>query len=291
MSSAISLWTNEVRKDVPGCPGFTIEDAVLRTLREFCAYTHCWVKQLEPIALVAYQNSYAIGTVLCDPVRITHIEVDGNTLAPVTEKDLDDTETDWRNTTASVPTRYLMGNDLYIRPVYTPNKPSDAYFTLTDLTFTAPDTITSTAGGFVTGGLSSGQTVTVNGTTATAGATLNNRDFVIESVTETTLTVEGGVASEGSGATTAVFGVGVLNVWAAFQPARTATTVEDFLYNDYLEVIADGAKGLLFGLMAKPWTNGELAQYFTGLYKKGRSVAWHEKRYGLTTATSRGVSA
>ena len=166
-----------------------------------------------------------------------------------------------------------------------PNEDSTAHFTLSDLTFDATtNTIASTAGGFTTNGLTSGHTVTVSGTTS------NNRNFKITSATDVLLTVEGGVTDEGTADASATFTVKGLSVWVALKPTLDATTIEDFIYEDYLEVIADGARGMLFGMAGQQWANGELATYYTKRYQAYRNRAANRKRLGLTKAAS-GASA
>lgn len=49
--------------------------------------------------------------------------------------------------------------------------------------------------------------------------------------------------------------VGGLVVRAAVRPARTATTIDDFLYNQHLQAIAHGALARLFAMAKKEWTS------------------------------------
>lgn len=58
----------------------------------------------------------------------------------------------------------------------------------------------------------------------------------------------------------------------ALQPSRTATKVEDFLFNDYVDYIACGTKAKLFAMKDKEWSDEksaltEMASYETGLEK------------------------
>lgn len=52
-----------------------------------------------------------------------------------------------------------------------------------------------------------------------------------------------------------------LKVCLALKPDRNATTVEDFLFNDWREAACAGAKWRLMTLPGKPWTNLEAAAY------------------------------
>lgn len=286
MATNICTWRSRILRNVPQCPTPIIDETVLDVLRDFCEETKIWTEQLTVIQLVAYTSEYTLSSTNGDIVSITHAEIDNSAISPTSEKWLDEHDLSWRDKTAATPTHYFMNHDRNIRLVYTPNDDSDAHFSLTDLTFDASgDTIASTGGGFTDGGLLAGQTVTVSGTT------YNNRNFVISSVEDTVVTVEGGVTDEGSGAASATFTVKGLSVWVALKPTLTATTIEDFIYEDYLETIADGARGMLFGMAGMPWANGELAAYYTKRYMAYRDRAANRKIRGLTKANSGGISA
>jgi hypothetical protein len=285
MATNISSWRPRVLRNVSKCPASIIDETVLDILRDFCEHTKIWTEQLPVIELVAYTSEYALTSANGDIVGITHAEIDNTPILPISERILDEKDSGWRDKTAVTPTHYLMDHDRTIRLVYMPNEDSTAHFTLSDLTFDATaNTIASTAGGFTTNGLTSGHTVTVSGTTS------NDRNFKIMAATDVLLTVEGGVTDEGTADASATFTVKGLAVWVALKPTLDATTVEDFIYEDYLEVIADGARGALFGMAGQPWANGELATYYTRRYQAYRNRAANRKRLGLTGATS-GASA
>lgn len=286
MSTAISTWRSRILRNVPKAPIPIIDEAVLDTLRDFCGHTKIWTEQLTAIPLVAYTGEYDFSSPNGEIVEIDHAEINNSLIYPVSERLLDDKDLGWRDKTASTPTHYLMGHDRTIRLVYTPNEDSDVSYSLSDLTFDAStNTIATAAGNFVTAGLLAGHVVTVSGTTS------NNRNLKVTNVSALTLTVEGGVVSEGTANASGTFTVNGLAVWVSLKPLLTATTIETFIYNDYLEVIADGARARLFSMAGTPWANGEYAGYFGKLYEAHRNKAANKKRTGLTKATSGGVSA
>lgn len=286
MSKAITLWEAELLPDLPKCPAPTIDNAVLKIIRDFCEHTKIWTTQLTIIPLVAYTSTYALTSASGDIIEITHAEIDNDTIAPTSERELDDAILGWRDTTASLPTHYYMNTDRNIRLVYTPNDDSDVYATYTDLTFDASaDTITTVAGTFVTDGLFAGQIMNVSGSTS------NNRNFTIESVTETVITVEGGVTDEGTADATGVFCVKGLGVWVALKPLLTATTVENFIYEDYMDVISDGARARLFSMINQPWASAEAALFYKSRYEAFRDKAAGKARTGLTRTTTGGIGA
>lgn len=55
----------------------------------------------------------------------------------------------------------------------------------------------------------------------------------------------------------------------AIKPTRSATTVDDILYDDWAEVIAAGTKARLMSMPRKPWTSPNLAQSFAMEYAAG----------------------
>lgn len=57
------------------------------------------------------------------------------------------------------------------------------------------------------------------------------------------------------------------------KPARAATGIDDAIWEKYLEPIASGAKGRLFAMKDKPWTDGTLAAYHKGLFESAIDAA------------------
>lgn len=53
------------------------------------------------------------------------------------------------------------------------------------------------------------------------------------------------------------------------KPSRSATGIDDAIWEKYLEVIASGAKARLFAMSGKPWTNEKLAVYHKGMFDDG----------------------
>jgi len=63
--------------------------------------------------------------------------------------------------------------------------------------------------------------------------------------------------------------VGGILAKVSARPARSATAVDDELWEKYLEVIASGAKAKLFAMKKKPWTDSALANYHRQLFEDG----------------------
>ena len=64
-----------------------------------------------------------------------------------------------------------------------------------------------------------------------------------------------------------------LTIRAALKPSRSATTFEDVLFEDYAEVIANGAKYRLLGMPGKPWMSGPAAAAAMTMFISGMNVA------------------
>lgn len=52
---------------------------------------------------------------------------------------------------------------------------------------------------------------------------------------------------------------GGLVIWAAIAPSRDSYECPETIYNEYLELIAHGAKSRLMGMSTRPWANPQLA--------------------------------
>lgn len=283
MAKNVTDWRARVLRNVPA-PTFLIDEVVLDVLRDFCGRTKVWIEQLPAIQVVAYDHSYALTSSLGEIAEIDHVKIGTYDLLPIAESWLNSNVADWRNTTAALPQRYLMDYDRSLRLVYTPNESSDVYSSFTDLTFDASDgTITSAAGGFEDAGLTSGQTIDISGSTS------NDREVKATAVTDTVITVEGGLTDEGTADASATLTVNGLHVWVVMKPLTTATTVDDFLWNDYVEEIADGVRARLFEMPGMKWANGEYAGYYKAKYDQAVNRAANRKLKGLTKANTGGL--
>lgn len=73
-----------------------------------------------------------------------------------------------------------------------------------------------------------------------------------------------------------------LTMRVALKPSRSATTVDDVLYEDYVEGIAAGAKYRLMVSPGKPYTNPQLAAAHMDLYRQSTNVARQRAMRGWT---------
>ncbi len=78
-----------------------------------------------------------------------------------------------------------------------------------------------------------------------------------------------------------------LNVDVALKPERTATSVEDFLYTDWLDAISYGARKYLFSMKTQPWFDPKAGLYYDQMFKReiGKAkAAWSTGFSGLQGA-------
>jgi hypothetical protein len=60
-----------------------------------------------------------------------------------------------------------------------------------------------------------------------------------------------------------------LRIKAVLQPTQSAATVPDFLYNDWQNVIRDGALGELYAMVNEPWGDIRMAGLYEGRFQDG----------------------
>jgi hypothetical protein len=58
-------------------------------------------------------------------------------------------------------------------------------------------------------------------------------------------------------------------VHAALKPTRTATEGPDFLFTDWLECIASGAKSKLMAMAGRPWSDPKMVRYHRDIFVRG----------------------
>lgn len=75
---------------------------------------------------------------------------------------------------------------------------------------------------------------------------------------------------------------GGLAVWVSLKPLETATTVEDFLWNEFKDVITEGTVAKLLGIKGRPWTDLKESLLRQELYEASRFTAFNLKQTGRT---------
>jgi len=73
-----------------------------------------------------------------------------------------------------------------------------------------------------------------------------------------------------------------LSVWVSLKPLEAATTVEDFLWNQFKDIISDGVRAALLGIKNRPWSDLQESLLRQELYEAGRFTAFNLKQTGRT---------
>lgn len=74
---------------------------------------------------------------------------------------------------------------------------------------------------------------------------------------------------------------------ASLKPSATATTIDDWLFEQYREIIAAGAKYRLMGMLNQPWANAERAMAYAREFNAGMSMAGFANNRGHGRAQKR----
>ena len=82
---------------------------------------------------------------------------------------------------------------------------------------------------------------------------------------------------------------GGLKVWAYLIPAIDAVTVQSFLWENFKDMITDGAKGRLKAISDMPWSDMELAGAFLGSYEAQMTTAKQKKYQGFQRVKTRAL--
>lgn len=203
MTVTKSDWLKDVSEGVPGCDKITIEKEIMNIIRDFCGTTLLWVKQLDPITIIAGTATYTLSAptgVMASVVSIDRAECNGQAMDPDSMDLLDRGSEMWRDQTGSESPTFMVDSEKVLRLRYIPTE--------------------------------------------------NIADGLI--------------------------------VWASLKPTVAATSIPDFIYDDWYDAIKFGAWGRIFKIAKKAWTNIREGEYFEGVYHEQRSYAKKEKRTGKT---------
>lgn len=282
MSTNISSWQRFIAPHVPKAPLPAIDTMVLLSLIELCEKSLVWTKRLTTVEIVAGTSRYALTSSDGSIAKVTEARIDDIPLTPLGPKYVKERVSSYRSINVGVPTVFFVENDRYINLVYNPSDDSDAYVSCTDLTFSADDlTITSDAlVNFETEGFEAGQRLLVQ------GSDYNDEYLTIESVDEGEITVSEPLVDEGTADASAILSVGGLDVFAALSPLATATTVEDFLFNDFVEPVMYGALYRLMDMPGKDWYNPQGSDVHRRRFFNGLDKAKKMANEGLTLANT-----
>lgn len=262
----------DLRMDVEGASDPVLERALLRAAIRFCDESDYVRHDLTQILMAPNVNEYDIAAPNANVLLSSIIEVrhDGVPLDLRDEKWLDEQRghLDWRSVEGAP--------KFAIRPVKSDNTdwwvriypfPTDAQDsgTITGATQANPVVITSAAHGRTTG-----QRLwleDIGGMTE-----LNDAAYVITVVDVDSFSLDSVDGSAYTAFTTGgtwEYNDGLLDVRVSSKPTRTATSVDDSVYNDCYETILHGARSIMYAQPNKPWSSVDLAMLEERLFLRG----------------------
>jgi hypothetical protein len=281
MATAITAWQDRIISDAPGCPLSIIDRAVLETCRDFCRQTKIWKKQLPGIDVIATSGS----------------DIAFNDAAPAT---ITTTAEDF-DADGFASTDYIVTNSQYNPGPY-----------LVDTV--AANTITLDSGESLVDEDAASFTIskTMYPIAYAGGEIIRIEDasfetFHMDSVSEYYLDRDEPGWQQMTATTPERYFMGpgdelslvympydgseqALKVKVSLVPLRTATTVEDFIYDKYLEIIADGARYEVLRPTNTPWANQKLSLEYYAKYQRGVKMSWNRIRNGFTNTPSGGFT-
>jgi len=283
MSTDISDWVEKV--DMPNCPNPIIEGIVVDILRRFCEYTKIWEKRLSPINIVVVEAATDIAFVASDPDTITSTSTSftsaGLAAGMTIVTDHVTSEEDEKDNTGP----YLLGTVAALLLTLDSNESVVADDAGDSIYISVPEYEISSSDGDII---------------SIANAKFDGKKLIPK--TENWLDSNVSKWRTEMSTQPVYYCMGPsrkmwlvrapqeeiengLEVWVYLKPLLTATSVEDFFYDDYEEVISDGAKAKLYSMIGKPWANLELSNYFAARYIIGRNQAWNKSFKRYTRAT------
>jgi hypothetical protein len=79
----------------------------------------------------------------------------------------------------------------------------------------------------------------------------------------------------------------VIELFVSLKPTPDTTTVENFIFNEYYNVIAAGAKFYLMSMPNQKWSNPSMASHYLGVFNSGIGAAVVKKAGGSVGAPIR----
>lgn len=292
MSKEIKEWRPEVAMFVPGAGPEQVDDAVLKTCIDFCKYTKLWRVKLSPIDIVVIEAATDIAFVAGSPATITSTSTDftdyfvaGDVIVTdheTSETDESDNTGPFLIATAGVAANLITldeGEDVVSETAGDSTYVSKAVYALTTTLGTIVEVRKAKFDGLdlIAKGENWLDDKISNWRTGMASAP---KYYTVDRDRKLRLVP---VPSENI--------ANALHVWVALEPLRAATSVENFLYTDWLDTITDGAVARLLSMTSEPWRDFDAANYYRKRYEISRYAAERRGRHGHSKARNDGVTA
>lgn len=280
--TALTAFLADLRMDVEDCPDPVLISAIRRACIEFADRSD-YVRYEHPqIKIAPNVHTYA----LSPPDAETYISsilsarYDGAPVKLRSEDDLDDIigSKKWRDDTADQP-KYLArtGTGVSVSVRVTPYTTyANATGTITAISKANPAVVTSAAHGRATG-----DRLYLSGIGGMVEIT--DGGYVITKIDANSFSLDGIDSSAYTTFTTGgtwEYNDGLLDVIVSLKPRRTATTVDDEVFEDFYDTILCGAKSFLFAQRGKKWTSYRASEVERKLFMDGIRDARFKRKEG-----------
>lgn len=285
MATALTEFWGDILPEVSGCPNPSVNKAIIDTVRDLCGYSKVWVERLTPISTVVIEEAPDIAFVSGSPCTITSTSSDfssaGFTSSDEIITDHETSSTDEKDNTGPYTLNTVATNTLTLES--TDSLSSETAGDTTTIAKCAYS-LSHTSGDIVhvTDAKFDGEQIFPK-TEDWLEVNVPNWRTEMQAYPEFyTVNMKSKLIRLVNVPNEAI--ANALEVWVALKPLTSATTVEDFLYSEYGEIIAFGALARLLKKSGQSWFNPEAANLNYSLYLDGRSQARREGRIGLTDA-------
>lgn len=290
MAKELKEWRTEIARYIDVSHPETIDDAVLKTCIDFCEYTKLWRVRLAPIDIVVIEAATDIAFVSGSPATITSTSTDFTDYfadGEIIVTDHETSEDDESDNTGPFLVETVAANILTLdasEAVVSETAGDTTYLSKAVYALTSSD-----------GTIVEVRSVKFDGEDLEA----KGEDWLDINIPNWQISMASApkyytvdrdrklrlvpVPSENI--------ENALHVWVSLKPLRSATSVENFLYTDWLETITDGALSRLLSMTSQPWRDFEAADYFRKRYEISRYSGFRRGRHGYSKARNNGLTA
>lgn len=287
MATNLTEFYGDIYPEVPGCPNPRIKSALIATIREFCSFAKVWKERLTPITTIAIEDKSDIAFVDGSPCTITSTSTSftdagfssGDEVATdhfSDDQDYNDNTGPYTLATAAANTLTLASTDSL----------SDADAG-NEVTIAKCAYLLSSSSGdiaHIDEVLFEKKPIHPRSEAWLAMKYENWRTKMSSAPDFYTVDIQSKLIRLVPVVNEAI--TDALEVWVVLKPSTDATTIEDFLFDEYQQMLAFGALARLQKMKGTDWYDPNQATLNYNLFLDGRNEAWRHGHIGLTGATS-----
>ncbi len=283
MATNLTDWYQHIEIYLPGCPLPMIDKALIEVLRDFCGYAGVWKSWLSPISSVVIEQADDIAFVSGTPCTITSTSTDFST-SGLTDGDIIVTDHATANSNEKDNTGPFEIDTVAANTLTLDSKERLVSETAgDDTTISKCEYALSTTLGDICKVLEAkydGYDMLPK-TEDWFNANLPDWRWQMAGQPEYYLVDMAGkkirlVYAPNDAIENAI------EVWVVLKPLLAATTVEDFIYDEYYLTIAAGVIAKLAMIPKQEWSDPGLAQVNQAMFAQGRVKAWYDGNTGIS---------